>query len=498
MALENVIWGESHLRSHLRVFPEGQLVAIYEGRIVGAVATLIVDLSRDPHRLHTWAGITDSGYFNNHNPEGDTLYGGDVYVDPNCQRMGVGSALYEARRKLCQRLNLRRILAGGRLVKYNEYRDSISAEEYAQRVVQGEINDPVLSFQLKQGFILRGVLPNYLPDAKSCNYASLIEWLNPKFKAKPAGARKVRISCVQYQMRKVESFDDFARQVTYFVDIAGDYGSDFLLMPELFSVQLLSQTSTLTPREGIRELTRYTKPFVKLMQSLAKRYDLTIISGSHPVKQGGNILNISHVCLPTGRVVEQPKLHITPNERKWWGIAGGNHLAPIETPVGKIGVLICYDIEFPEAARYLADQGAEIIFVPFCTDNRQGYMRVRYCAQARAIENQVYVAMAGNVGNLPDVVNMDVQYGQAAVLTPCDFAFARDGIAAEADSNEETILVCDLDLDDLHEARHSGTVTPHLDRRPDLFVPRHNFQQWTSDSNSPSEGPLGEQPKFES
>jgi predicted amidohydrolase len=159
-------------------------------------------------------------------------------------------------------------------------------------------------------------------------------------------------------------------------------------------------------------------------------------------------------------------------------------------------VLICYDVEFPEAVRHLADEGAEILFVPFCTDNRQGYLRVRYCAQARAIENQIYVALAGNVGNLPDVANMDVQYGQAAVFTPSDFAFARDGIAAEADSNEETVLVCDLDLDSLHESRSGGTVTPRLDRRPDLFQFVSTFRPPDSPSNPESEGPLGDQPEL--
>jgi predicted amidohydrolase len=187
-------------------------------------------------------------------------------------------------------------------------------------------------------------------------------------------------------------------------------------------------------------------------------------------------------------------VHITPNERRWWGIAGGNSLQVVDTPLCKIGVLICYDIEFPEAARYLADQGAEIIFVPFCTDNRQGYLRVRYCAQARAIENQVYVAMAGNVGNLPDVNNMDIQYGQACVLTPSDFAFARDGIAAEADSNEETLLICDLDLDDLHESRSGGTVTPRLDRRSDLFKITSSLGGVVRVSSDPADGPLGDQP----
>jgi predicted amidohydrolase len=156
-------------------------------------------------------------------------------------------------------------------------------------------------------------------------------------------------------------------------------------------------------------------------------------------------------------------------------------------------VLICYDVEFPEAVRHLADEGAEILFVPFCTDNRQGYLRVRYCAQARAIENQIYVALTGNVGNLPDVMNMDVQYGQAVVFTPSDFAFARDGIAAEADSNEETVLVCDLDLDSLHQSRSSGTVTPRIDRRPDLFQFIPTFQKVLSRDADEKDGPLGDQ-----
>src|SRR5215207_4197650 len=110
MAIENVVWGERHLVSHQRVFPQGQLVAELDGQLVGAVATLIVDLGPDPLRQHTWAGITDSGYFTNHNPEADTLYGADAYVHPDARSQGVGAALYEARRSLCQRLNKRRIL----------------------------------------------------------------------------------------------------------------------------------------------------------------------------------------------------------------------------------------------------------------------------------------------------------------------------------------------------------------------------------------------------
>ncbi|MBI2515331.1 MAG: GNAT family N-acetyltransferase [Opitutae bacterium] len=493
MASENVVWGESHLLSHLRVFPHGQLVAEHEGRVVGAASTLIVDLGRNPLRQHTWSGITDSGYFTNHDPAADTLYGADVYVHPEARGQGVGAALYEARRQLCRRLNKRRILAGGRLWGYHDFADRMSPEEYAQRAVDGEIRDLVLSFQLREGFALRKVMPHYLRDPRSHNYASLIEWLNPDYRPAPAGPRKVRLACVQHKMRKVSSFEDFARQVAYFVDVAADYQADFVLLPELFSVQLLSHLQARTPKEGILQLAEYGDKFIETMRQLALKYGLTLIAGSHPVREGERLLNRCHICLPGGQVFAQDKLHITPNERRWWGINGGRQLSAIETPKAKIGVLICYDVEFPEAARHLADEGAEIIFVPFCTDNRQGYLRVRYCAQARAIENQVYVALAGNVGNLPDVANMDIQYSQAAVLTPSDMAFARDGVAAEADSSEETLLICDLDLDALHHSRNEGTVTPRLDRRPDLFKIVSTLAAPGAPS-SPGDGPLGDQP----
>lgn len=496
MAQDNIVWAKSHLLSHIRVFPEGQLVAEQGGRIVGAAASLIVTMGRDPHRLHTWAGITDSGYFNNHDPSGDTLYGADVYVHPEARGTGVGAKLYEARRRLCRKLNLKRILAGGRLWNYCDYQDRFSPQEYAEKVISGEIRDLVLSFQLREGFQVRRVMPHYLRDTRSRNHASLIEWLNPDHTETTQQARKVRVSCVQYQMRRVESFDDFARQVTYFIDIAADYSSDFVLLPELFTVQLLSQTKTISPFEGMKRLGGYAPKIKALCRSLARRYGLTIIAGSTPVKKGRQLHNVSHICLPDGTVHEQPKLHITPNERKWWGITGGSSLSVIPTPMAKIGVLICYDSEFPEAARFLSDEGAEIIFVPYCTDNRQGYLRVRYCSQARAVENQIYVATAGCVGNLPDVVNMDINYAQAAVFTPSDYQFSRDGIAAEADSNEETILVCDLDLDDLEEARHMGTVRPVRDRRLDLFefLPKLDSDSLSSVPKAP---PLGDQPSGE-
>ncbi len=131
--------------------------------------------------------------------------------------------------------------------------------------------------------------------------------------------------------------------------------------------------------------------------------------------------------------------------------------------------MICYDAEFPELARHLVDQGALMLFVPFCTDERQSYLRVRYCCQARTVENQCYVVMSGNVGNLPRVHNMDIQYAQSCILTPCDFPFARDGIAADTTPNVETVALADLRMESVRMARNSGTVQNLKDRRHELY-----------------------------
>src|SRR5690625_4652564 len=124
-------------------------------------------------------------------------------------------------------------------------------------------------------------------------------------------------------------------------------------------------------------------------RDLALSYNVNIIAGSHPTRVGnGRIENISYIFLRDGRTFEQPKIHPTPNERYWWNIEGGSTLSAIDTDCGPIGVLICYDAEFPELARHLADQGVQILFVPFCTDERQSYLRVRYCCQARAVDRK--------------------------------------------------------------------------------------------------------------
>lgn len=177
-----MIWRESHLESHLRIFPEGQFCAELDGRIVGSASSLIVKLAAG-HAEHTWSQITASGMFTNHDPKGDSLYGADVSTHPSVRRLGIATMLYNARKDLAVKLNLRRIIAGGRLFNYCEYSDKMSAFEYAQKVIRKELADPVLSFQLRNGFQFVKILPNYMKDSRSLNYASFIEWKNPYYKA---------------------------------------------------------------------------------------------------------------------------------------------------------------------------------------------------------------------------------------------------------------------------------------------------------------------------
>ena len=205
------------------------------------------------------------------------------------------------------------------------------------------------------------------------------------------------------------------------------------------------------------------------MIDFAIQYNINIIAGSMPLYKNHELCNVCYLFRRDGTWDAQYKLHITPDESHYWGLKGGSRLAAFDTDVGKIGILICYDVEFPELARILADQGMNILFVPYWTDTKSAYLRVRRCAQARAIENECYVVITGSVGNIPNISNMDIQYSQSAVFSPSDFAFPHDAIVAEATPNTEMTLLLDLDLDLIKEVRRQGSVRNFQDRRLDLY-----------------------------
>jgi len=463
-------------------YPMGQFVALADDRVVGYCATFRIggELALKPH---TWAEITGNGYASRHDPKGEWLYGMEVCVDPDYRGYRIGQRLYNARKKLCQDEELRGIVFVGRLPSLSRrLKKFASVEDYIEQVQQKRQRDPVLSFQLRNGFEVQGVIENYdAQDRESLGYGVHLVWHNPNLPTEDAVTHRrkrhedmpdrVRIGTVQYMQRRVQSFEEFMEIVEYFVDVVADYEGDFVVFPELFTLQLLSiENQELSPAEAIESLTEYTPRLKAALHDLSLRYNINIIGGSHPTRvESGRVENISYVFLRNGEIHEQPKIHPTPNEVYWWNIEGGDYVHAIDTDCGPIGVLICYDSEFPELARHLADQGVQILFVPFCTDERQSYLRVRYCCQARAVENQFYVVMSGNVGNLPNVANMDIQYAQSCILTPCDFPFARDGIAADTTPNAETVAIADLRPETLTQARNNGTVQNMKDRRHDLY-----------------------------
>jgi predicted amidohydrolase/ribosomal protein S18 acetylase RimI-like enzyme len=469
-------WSREQFVSHLRLFPEGQIGIEYGGVLVASSSSLLLDFGMYDG-LHTWANVTDHGMIRNHNPHGTTLYGMEVMVDPAHRGMKLARRLYDARKQLARERNLMSIVLGGRIPGYRQYASDLSARQYVDKVMDKTLVDPVLTSQLANGFVLKRLLKNYLPsDEESLGWATFLEWSNLDYQPDPnrrlVAARRVRICAVQYQMRRVADFDEFAKQCEYFVDVASDYKCDFILFPELFTTQLLSFLKAERPGLAVRNLADYTPKYLELFRGLALRHDINIIGGSTFVVEDGRLYNVAYLFHRNGGIDKQYKLHITPNERRWWGVEPGSALGVFDTDKGKVSIQICYDVEFPELGRLAAEQGAEIFFVPFCTDERYGYLRVRYCAQARCVENHVYVALAGTVGNLPDVENMDIQYAQSGILTPSDIPFSRDAVAAECTPNIETVIVEDVDLELLSRHRQTGNVLNWRDRRTDLYEVR--------------------------
>ena len=277
---------------------------------------------------------------------------------------------------------------------------------------------------------------------------------------------RLRVASLQYFIRPVTSFDQFADQVTALIKTAADYQCHLVVFPEYFTIQLLTLGDVKDPiAEQVNELADHLPRYVELMQANARDAGIYIVGGTIPVEEGNAIYNRAYVFGPDGRFGVQGKLHMTRFESEDWFVQPSRGLTVFDTEFGRMAVAICYDVEFPEMARAAARLGAHILCVPSCTDDRQGFLRVRYCAQARAIENQMYVIHACTVGSLPMVPAVSLNYGQASILTPSDFSFSRDGILAEGIPNQEMMVVGELNLSTILSSRTSGTVIPLNDSK---------------------------------
>jgi predicted amidohydrolase/GNAT superfamily N-acetyltransferase len=467
----NGVWSKAKIQNLLNIFPEGQLCIAVDDKVVACSLSIIVDYDLFGDN-HTYEKITGKYTFSTHTPQGNVLYGIEVFVHPEYRGLRLGRRLYEARKELCELLNLESIIAGGRIPGYHEYAKDLSPRQYIDKVRAKEIYDATLSFQIANDFHVRKILRNYLPgDLESKEFATLIEWNNIYYNdtVSPRSAKTIRVGLVQWQMRHFNNIEAFYEQVEFFVDAVSGYKSDFIMFPEFFNTPLLQPYNHLPEKEAMEKLSEITEEIVKKLQEYAVSYNVNIIAGSMPIKENGKLYNASYLCHRNGLTEDYRKIHITPNEQKYYGMNGGDKIGVFDTDCGKIGILICYDVEFPELSRIYADQGMQILFVPFLTDTQNGYTRVRHCAQARAIENECYVAIAGCVGNLPKVNNMDIQFAQSAVFTPSDFAFPTNAVKAETTPNTEMMLVVDVDLHLLDELHHFGTVKILKDRRKDLY-----------------------------
>ncbi len=286
---------------------------------------------------------------------------------------------------------------------------------------------------------------------------------------------RIRVASLQYLIRPIQSFDDFADQVSGLVATAADYRCAVVAFPEYFTLQLMTLGDVSRPaREQVRDLADQLPAYLELFSDLARKRRIYIVGGTITSRDdNGRIYNDCYVFSPRGDYVQQGKLHMTRWEAEDWGVSTRRGVRVIETDFGRIAVAICYDVEFPEIARAAAREGCYVLFVPSCTDDRQGFLRVRYCAHARAIENTMYVVHSGTVGSLPMIPEVSLNYGQAAILTPSDFPFARDGILAEGQSNVEMVVIGELDLHTIQRSREHGTVLPLRDSVTTAEVTSH-------------------------
>jgi predicted amidohydrolase/GNAT superfamily N-acetyltransferase len=477
-------WKENQIRTLIKKFPEGQLAIRVDNELAGCALSIIVDYSEFDDK-HTYKEITGNLTFNTHRPNGTKLYGIDVFIRPKYRGLRLGRRLYDYRKELCEKLNLKGIVFGGRIPNYHKYSSDISPREYIDKVRNKEIHDPVLDFQMSNDFHPTRIIKGYLEgDKESQDYAVLLEWDNVYYEKKSEKVTNkktvVRLGLIQWQMRLYTDLNELMQQAEYFVDAVSGYRADFALFPEFFNAPLMSKYNHLSEPDAIRKLAGFTEEIKDRFAELAISYNINIITGSMPELIEDSLYNVGYLCKRDGGIDRFEKLHVTPDESRIWGMQGGNKIQAYDTDCGKIGVLICYDVEFPELSRILADEGIDILFVPFLTDTQNGYSRVRHCAQARAIENECYVAIAGSVGNLPKVHNMDIQYAQSVVFTPCDFSFPTNGIKAEATPNTEMILIADVDIDLLRELNQFGSVRNLKDRRTDIYTMKRNISKFRS------------------
>jgi predicted amidohydrolase len=270
----------------------------------------------------------------------------------------------------------------------------------------------------------------------------------------------IKISAVQFSYKPIKLFKDFEENVENLVKKAE--GSDITVFPEAFTLEL----QYLFPNYNVGRIYELTEEYLDLFSRLSKVYNQVIIAGSHIVLENDKRYNTGYIFYPDGQVKKHRKSHLMPYENKM-GLIQGDSIDLFDIEDVKIGLAICYEIEFPELVRTLTLQGAKIIICPSYTIDEYGFWRVRHCCQARAIENQIYVVHSCLVGTsaIPGLVG----WGKSSILSPCEAPWNPNGVIAEAEVNEEMVITGVLDLTLLEKKRKRGVAPTLNDRRPELY-----------------------------
>ena len=298
--------------------------------------------------------------------------------------------------------------------------------------------------------------------------------------------RNVSIAACQFVVKPVGSFDEFADHARGLLDQAE--GADLVLFPELFTVELFT-TFPDWKDLPVSELTRvheygntnYTEDYRNLFESEAKERGQHIVAGSHLEKKDGRYLNVAYLYGPDGLIHMHDKTHIFPAEAQW-STEEGDTVEMVELPFAKVGFNVCYETEIPECAATLVEQGAEIILCPSFTFTEYGFWRVRHCAQARAIENQVYFVHCATGADVPADGPLPPGWTRSSILSPCDTPWENpNGVVAESpEPNIETVVRGEVDLDKIYENRENGVAPTFRDRRRRADL----YREWPSHINA--------------
>jgi predicted amidohydrolase len=470
------------LRMPIQVYPEGQFALRYEGKLVGFCSNFRINHEK-ALKQHTWDEITGFGFATLHDPDSNFLYGMDLCVHPDYTDLEIARRLDAMRRRFCEEENLEGVVIAGGMPEYSRFKSRYpDIKDYLEAIRNSEVVEPEIFLYLEEHYQIIDLLENYHPlFSNSDNHAVHLVWYNPqisllKARNKYASSKlyyktHIRVGCVQYLQEPIEHYNDFEKKVENYIKVASYKNADFVVLPELFALQLLSlYPSRRHSTQSYQLLTEYADRIQKNLRQFALRYNIHIIGGAHPTLVDGRIHKTSYIMLRNGEVYHQYKLHTNMEEKHRFGVKGGNELQIIKTDCGPIAVLIHYDCIFPELTRFAVEQGARIIFVPFLSKSRHDYLTLRYCAQARAVENQCFVAISGSTGKLEDIQNMEGNYTQSAIFTPSDFSFSRDCIAAEAPVNDDIVVFADLNMKVLEKVRTQSTTVHERDRRQDLYT----------------------------